>query len=121
MRRTETVGKISKAAIVTGLTLPFFASANPESWYVEQSCQGEIEVTLPDRSRVDCLTDTHAIEYDFTNKGLEAIGQALHYARMTGKKAGIVLIGSQDDPGFKRVMGVKQGYDLPIEVNTLSK
>ncbi len=93
--------------------------AQPESWYVEQSCNGLIEYRLPDRTRVDCLTDTHAIEYDFTRKWHEAIGQALHYALMTGKQAGIVLIGTQDDPGYKRALRIIQEHNLPITLNTL--
>lgn len=45
-----------------------------------------------DKTRVDCLTDTHAVEFDFANKWAESIGQALHYQFMTGKKAMVVLI-----------------------------
>lgn len=45
-----------------------------------------------DKTRVDCLTDTHAVEFDFANKWAESIGQALHYQLMTGKKAMVVLI-----------------------------
>jgi len=50
------------------------------------------EVTLANGMRVDCLTETHAIEYDRARKYREAFGQALEYAMLTGKKAGIVLI-----------------------------
>ena len=44
------------------------------------ACNGIEEYKLPDYTRVDCLTDTHAIEFDFANKWAESIGQALHYA-----------------------------------------
>jgi hypothetical protein len=47
---------------------------------------------LPDGTRCDCLTDTHAIEFDFGNKWAEAVGQSAYYALQTQKKAGIVLI-----------------------------
>ena len=60
--------------------------------YVLDHCTGKIEVRLEDKSRVDCLTDTHAIEYDFAHKWAEAIGQALHYSAVTGRKPGIVII-----------------------------
>jgi len=63
-----------------------------EKDYQNEWCQGEKEVVLSDKTRVDCLTDTHAIEIEFANKWKEAIGQSLHYSLMTGKKAGIVLI-----------------------------
>ena len=44
------------------------------------------------RARVDCLTETHAWEMDFTAKMTECIGQAFQYAEMTGKAPGCVLI-----------------------------
>ena len=47
---------------------------------------------LSDGTRVDCLTEEYAIEFDFADKWAEAIGQSLHYALMTGKKPGIVII-----------------------------
>ena len=67
---------------------------HPEAHYQEIWCEyiGEVEVILDDDTRVDCLTDTHAIEFDFANKWAEAIGQSLHYSVMTGKRAGIVII-----------------------------
>jgi len=92
---------------------------HPESWYVTQSCRGVIEARLPDRTRVDCLTDEYAIEYDFTHKWAEAIGQALHYGLMTGRQPVVVLIGSQEDAGYKRAWDVIRAYGLPIGLNTL--
>jgi len=59
-----------------------------EKDYQDEWCQGEKEHGLSDRTRVDCLTDTHAIEIEFANKWKEAIGQSLHYSLMTGKKTG---------------------------------
>jgi len=94
--------------------------AQPEAQYVLETCQGQVEYRLPDNTRVDCLTDSYAIEYDFSHKWAEAVGQSLHYARMTGKRAGIVLIGSQDDAGYKRAFDVIRAYRLPITLNSLS-
>jgi hypothetical protein len=48
---------------------------------------GQVEVVLPDRTRCDCLTDTHAVEMDFGNKWAEAIGQALYYSIQTGEES----------------------------------
>jgi len=45
-----------------------------------------------DGTRVDCLTKTHAIEFDFAKKWAEAIGQALYYQYKTGKRAKVILI-----------------------------
>jgi hypothetical protein len=49
-------------------------------------------VVLPGGTRCDCLTDTHAIEFDFGNKWAEALGQSSYYSLQTGRKPGIVLI-----------------------------
>ena len=71
----------------------------PERDYQAAWCatRGQMEAVLPDKTRVDCLTDTHAIEFDFGRKWAEAIGQALHYARMTGRTPGVVLIIERDE------------------------
>ena len=53
---------------------------------------GQMEVTLPDRTRVDIVTDTFAIEVDFANKWAEGIGQSLYYGEVLNKKPGILLI-----------------------------
>ena len=68
---------------------------HPERHYQEIFCRkagGNVEVRLKDGTRVDCLTDTHAWEVDFANKYFEAVMQAAHYSRMTGKAPGIVFI-----------------------------
>ena len=36
-----------------------------EADYVDHHFKGKIEHVLPDRTRVDCLTDTYVIEYDW--------------------------------------------------------
>lgn len=73
-----------------------------EADYVRSWCKGEVEHVLKDSTRVDCLTDEYAIEFDFAKKWAEAVGQSLHYARMTGKKPGIVLI--LREPGEQRFL-----------------
>ena len=55
---------------------------------------------LWDRTQPDLITDTHAIEFDFGPKWAEAIGQALYYAELTGKKPGIVLLLRPDNNRF---------------------
>ena len=88
-----------------------------EKWYQEKHCKGKTEVTLPDRTRCDCVTQTHAIEYDFGNKWSEAIGQSLNYAMQTGKRAGIVLIieSVKDRKYWIRLNSIIQHYKLPID------
>ena len=64
----------------------------PEKWYQQQFCGGAQEVRLSDGTRVDCLTDEYAVEFDFAPKWAEAVGQSLYYAQKTKKKPAIVLI-----------------------------
>jgi len=78
------------------LLLPVQAKRlNPESYYQNLWCnehKGQTEYELEDLTRVDCLLEDKAVEFDFANKWAESIGQALHYQRMTGKRAKVVLI-----------------------------
>lgn len=67
----------------------------PEKDYQKYWCDinnGITEYRLNDSTRIDCLTNEYAIEFDFANKWAESIGQALYYGIMTCKKPGIVLI-----------------------------
>ena len=66
-----------------------------EKEYQRQWCievNGTTEYLLPDKTRVDCLTPGHAIEFDFAYKWAESIGQALYYGIMTDRTPGVVLI-----------------------------
>ncbi len=116
--------KIFIALLLVSVAFPLTVSAgnlHHESWYQEQWCSsanGKTEVVLRDNTRCDCLTDTHAIEFDFAKKWAESIGQALHYGKMTGKRAGIVLI-LKDEAETKyvdRVRAIIETYELPIDV-----
>ncbi len=90
-----------------------------EKWYQEKWCSGKGvgEFTLPDRTRIDCLTKTHAIEIDFADKWYEAIGQALHYSLESEKRAGILLIVEkfQDRKHYIRMINTIKWYNLPID------
>ena len=81
--------------------LPLLAVAG-EAEYARAFCNsigGQAEVVLTDRTRVDCMTPTHVIEVDYDYKWYEGVGQALHYATVTGKRPGVALIVS---PGNRR-------------------
>lgn len=59
----------------------------------ERLCAGMIlEWVLPDGTRVDCLSGSHAIEVDWSHKWAEGIGQAMHYSSETGKEPGLILV-----------------------------
>ncbi|MCH7499238.1 MAG: hypothetical protein IH886_04410 [Nitrospinae bacterium] len=95
-----------------------------ESFHRDRICKkwnGTPEYTLDDWERVDCLTDQYAVEFDFSNKWAEAVGQALYYSMKTGKKAGIVLImnGDSSQSHLERLKAVIGHYRLDIKIWTL--
>jgi len=117
-----------KRIMLIGMTLIILASAcmasakslHPEKWYQEKWCDakgGKTEVVFEDRTRCDCLTNSHAIEFDFGKKWAESIGQALYYSIQTGKRAGVVLI-LEKDSDYKywiRLNTIIEHFKLPID------
>jgi len=112
------------------LLLLFFvatsAQAFPEKHYQNQWCAeqgGQAEVVLADNTRADCITTTHAIEFDFGKKWAEAIGQSLFYSLQTGKRAGIVLIldNPRDRKYWIRLNSTIQHFGLPIDAWEMAK
>lgn len=92
-----------------------------ESYYQNEFAKivnGVTEQILPDRTRVDIVTEKYAIEVDFAEKWAESGFQALHYAKSLNKKAGILLVwqGSEDEKYLERLLGVIAEYRLPITV-----
>ncbi len=62
---------------------------------------GVMEYKLNDKTRVDCLTDTLAVEVDFAPKWHECIGQALYYAKKTRRTPACVLIMENGDSDMR--------------------
>lgn len=95
-----------------------------EASYQQAWCfahNGIMEYKNSDFTRIDCLTKTHAVEFDFANKWHESIGQALHYGIMSGKKPMVVLI--LDEPEkqmvyYKRVKQIGKKYKFDVEYVT---
>jgi len=112
--------------ILINILLLIFVSANAlenEDYYNRQFCtqeSGQAEYKLPDRSRVDCLTDTHAYEADWADglKVYESIGQSLYYAAETGKQPGILLLvrKKNSDKHISKVRRVIENWNLPIKL-----
>lgn len=96
------------------------AQKHPEKWYQQQWCtesRGTLEVVLPDRTRADCITSTHAVEVEFGKKWAESIGQSLYYSLQTEKRAGIVLIvnNTKDLKYWYRLNSIIMQFKLPID------
>ena len=101
-------------------SLLFAKREHPEKWYQEEWCEahkGQVEVVLPDDTRCDCVTDTHAIEFDFGKNWAEAIGQSAYYSLQTKKKPGVVLILEtvKDRKYWIRLNTTIEHFNLPID------
>lgn len=76
--------------------IPVFAKhPYKEKEYQFKWCAAENGVTeyeLDDLTRVDCLTDKYAVEFDFAYKWAECIGQAIYYGKKTNKRPACALI-----------------------------
>ncbi len=79
---------------------------------------GEIGVSLSDGSRVDCVTETHAVEIGLGRNWAKNIGLALYSSTQTDKSAGIVLIlqSPLDWKYLKRMKEAIEYHELPITV-----
>lgn len=104
--------------IVALILLTISARQHPEKYYQDKYCRGQKEVVLADKTRCDCLTDTHALEFDFSDKWAESLTQSLHYARLTGKKPGIVLILEKESDWrhLEKLLAIVIEYRLPVDV-----
>ncbi len=82
---------------------------------------GVTEYENKDFTRVDCLTATHAVEFDFAKKWAESIGQALYYSLMTGKRGMVVLIlenPRREKVYYKRVKRLSKIHNFDVECVT---
>jgi hypothetical protein len=86
--------------------------------YFAKSLNCKSEVILPDKSRVDILSDSFAIEVDFAHKWAEAIGQSLFYAKKTNRSAGILIIKSKpaDSIYISRLYSISQPLNITVWV-----
>lgn len=90
------------AAVAVVMSMTVFgnfahAAGKKEKEYVAAWCAqqgGASEFILPDNSRPDCVLEDIVVEFDFGEgmKPYECAGQALHYARLTGKSPLCILI-----------------------------
>lgn len=104
----KTVLSIALALVLIGCSETTIKKHH-ERYYQTKLCNnldGEMEYTLKDRTRVDCLTNEYAIEVDFAKKWAESIGQSLYYAEMTGRKPAVGLIVGEKDARYLRRLKV---------------
>jgi|TARA_B110000967_G_C18826333_1_gene531606 hypothetical protein len=95
-----------------------YSSESKISDYWCASVDGVSQFTTKDRTYVDCLTKEYAIEAEFDYNWKEAIGQSLHYAETTNKKAGILFIKRKksNKDYLNELNRVITKFQLPIKV-----
>ncbi len=81
--------------------------------------KGRAKMEVPVKyGRIDLLSDDYAIEVDRLEKFHEAIGQALHYAKETGKRPAIAIFIIDDKQGdrekLKYVMWLCNYYKIKV-------
>lgn len=84
---------------------------------------GIAEYKLPDNTRVDCLTENWAVEFDFAPKWAECIGQAQHYATMTKRVpvCGLIMeYPERDERYLKHLRRTVYNRDLIKEFKTFT-
>ncbi len=79
-------------AMVLLVTSTSFANEREQVERLAEKYNAKTEVVMWDRTRVDLLNKTHAIEVDWSHKYSEGIGQAIYYAAITGKQPGLILL-----------------------------
>ena len=93
-----------------------------EKVYQTQWCNqhnGKMEYRLNDKARVDCVTDTLAVEFDFANKWAECVGQALYYGRQTKKQPACVLIMENGEKDLKYLYRLRRAaYKKGVNMRT---
>jgi hypothetical protein len=125
--RICTIGTLILVSIM--LVLPMIAHAArpqemyplPPDWYRQQWCvdhRGAMDVRMADGGTADCITSTHVVAFQFAPKWGDAIGPALYYSLLTGKKAGIVLIIKEvnDLEHWKRLNATIEHFKLPVKL-----
>jgi len=114
--------KVILILFISILVIPSMAIAerlHPKRWYQERWCakyfdQGDVSVS----DQYDCVSDKYVIEFDYADMWYESIGESLHYALQTGRRAGIVLI-MEKEGDLKYWIKLKKTikhYSLPIDV-----
>ena len=91
-----------------------------EKYYQTIICKqldGKMEFVLKDKTRVDCLNDTYAMEVDFAKKWAESIGQSLYYAQMTHKEPAVgLIVGKKDLRYLKRLQIVANELNIKVYI-----
>lgn len=108
--------------IVAAIILQATASnGKTNDWYAAKWCvlvKGENQVRMADGTVADCVTSDTAYEVEFAKDHYQGIGQALHYAAVSKKKPGLVIVlrSPGDEKYYKRVENSVAYHGIQIEL-----
>lgn len=109
MRLALPLAVVTAAAVLVAVPAP---AQELEHDRQAQLCAGmRTDVHLPNGTEADCVSDTYAIEVDFSRHWAEAIGQSLLYASELDLLPGIVLVCHRnDDPAlcYRHALRIEQ-------------
>ena len=100
------------------LSFPVFSAERDINQIWCSSMNGDYEFITKDGTYVDCLTNEFAVEAEYDYKWKEGIGQALHYAESTNKKAAILFIkrNESNKDYLLELNRVIERFELPIKI-----
>jgi len=113
-----------KKLLIIGIVLvPLLANAKMlEKDYVKKHCDGIVEYKNSDDTRIDCLTDSEAIEFDYGKKWAECVSQALYYGELTGKTPVCALILDTDEKRYlQRAEKLKSTKPSELKIKIIKK
>ena len=107
------------------VTVPAFAkSLKNEVEYKKEWCakyNGEVDYKIRDKTTVDCITDTHAIEFENGKNWNSAIRKSRQQSMRLGKMPGVVLIieNSKDKNYLHKLREINEKRRLGIKIWTV--
>jgi len=92
--------------------------ADYRDWWAKQIKNSKMEVTMKDGTRCDIVTDSHAIEVEWSHKWYEGFGQSLWYSFQTNKTPGVVMIlRSEADKKYAvRLRSLAKHHNIEMDV-----
>jgi len=99
------------------LSLSSEATTLPE--VIEKQCLGEINVNISGVT-VPCFYKDHVVVFDLSKRWAEVMAKAIELGEKTQKRGAVVLIGTQQDEGYKKAHKLIYGLPIPIELNSLT-
>jgi len=85
---------------------------------VKRECFGETYVEI-NGVVAPCVWNGNVIVFDTSNRWAEAIAEAIELGDKTKLKGVVVLIGTQQDEGYKKAHKLIYGMPLPVGLNSL--